>query len=174
MPEGFVSMAAWMRGPVAVDEQVVEAQPEFPTVACEDAPQNEPVAQEDDDMPEALLGDLCSDVRRFRAALADALDYSVAQLVRDIAVDVLGRELQLAPSDLAAIVARARRRFSHEEPVAIRVHPDDVSQLDVCDLRIVADAKLRRGDAILDLSTGTIDASLGVRLESLLQSHGAA
>src|ERR1700733_4355402 len=51
-----------------------------------------------------------SEIRRFHAALADALDFALEGLLRDVACDVLARELSLAPADVAAIAARALLR----------------------------------------------------------------
>ena len=116
------------------------------------------------------LDDACRAVRRFRAALADALDEAVAALLEDIAASVLARELRLAPADVAAIVARARERFAGEDPIAIRVHPDDRAAIADIGIAIVADPALRRGDATIVLKAGTIDASLGARLASVLRA----
>lgn len=111
-----------------------------------------------------------SEVRRFRAALADALDASVHDLLCDIAADVVARELRLRPAELRAIVLRARERFAAEEPVALRAHPDDCNDLCDGDVAVVPDPALRRGDVMLDVRSGTIDATLGARLESVLES----
>ena len=54
---------------------------------------------------DAALEEALADIRRFRAALADALDVRI-EVAADIAAGVLARELRLAPADLRAIVAR--------------------------------------------------------------------
>src|SRR5271165_4621420 len=46
--------------------------------------------------------------RRFRAAVADAVDVAVQQLLAEIAENVLARELELRPADIGAIVAKTR------------------------------------------------------------------
>jgi flagellar biosynthesis/type III secretory pathway protein FliH len=109
-----------------------------------------------------------SEIRRFRAAVADAFEYEVESLLRDVASDVLARELQLSPADVAAIVERARNRYAREGILAVRVHPCDAGALAHLDLDVLADPALRRGDVAIDLHSGTIDLSLGVRLAALL------
>ena len=87
----------------------------------------------------AGLEDAASEARRFRAALADALAFSLERLVRDIACDVLARELVLAPPDVAAIAARALERYLEDGPLQVRVHPDDRGACAALDLPVVAD-----------------------------------
>jgi len=124
-----------------------------------DSPRND----DEGEAIEALLGD----VRRVRAALADAVQAALADLLTDIAADVLGRELELQACDLDAIVGRALERYGDATLVHVRVHPDDASAIDQYPLR--PDPSLRRGDAIIEVHSGTIDARLGVRLDRVLQ-----
>jgi flagellar biosynthesis/type III secretory pathway protein FliH len=114
------------------------------------------------------IEDAAAEARRFRAALADALALSLERLVRDVACDVLARELLLAPLDVAAIAARALERYLDEGPLQLRVHPDDCDACASLDLRVVGDERLRSGDVVLDVRCGSIDASLGARLETVL------
>ena len=110
-------------------------------------------------LEEALL-----DIRRFRAALADALDLRVEHLLGEIAASVLARELRVAPADLRAIVAR-ELTLGGEPPVRIRAHPSECEALNGLGDAIVADPGLRRGDVAIDVRGGTIAATLGCRLE---------
>ena len=102
--------------------------------------------------------------RLFRARLADAFDAALARLLRELATDVLARELRMAPCDLAALVARL---CAHAPAVRVRVAPSDIS--DEFGLPCVADPALESGDAILEVDGGVIDARLGVRLALLLE-----
>lgn len=113
--------------------------------------------------------ELARDVRLFRARVIEAVEAAVETLVTDIAADVLGRELQLEPADIEAIVDRALQRFAAEEPLRVRVHAEDVDRVN-CGLPVVPDARLHRGDALIELRNGSIDASFGVRLSSLLNA----
>ncbi|HET9393697.1 MAG TPA: FliH/SctL family protein [Candidatus Rubrimentiphilum sp.] len=109
------------------------------------------------------------EVRLFMARVAEAVESATEMLRADIAAEIVGRELQLAPADLRSIVERTVRRYVLETPVRVRVHPDDLGAFDGT-VPAVADAQLRRGDAVLELRTGTIDASLGARLDAVLRA----
>jgi len=108
--------------------------------------------------------------RRFRAGLADAVDAAVARLLPEIARAVLARELRIDPADVAAIVAGALKRFAGEKALALRAHPADVDVLADLPVTIVADGELRRGDAVLELHSGTIDLRMDSRLHAILQA----
>jgi len=150
MSEAFVPLAAFLR-PVA-GEPVRETFPE----GCELAS----LAPEQEDALRAT--------RRFRAALADALDVAVPHLLRAIALDVLRRELQLRPADIAAIARDALQRLSGEEPIAIRAHPDDLSDLAAVEFKRISDISLSRGDIVIEVRSGTIDVRLEARLDDAL------
>jgi len=160
MPE-FIALAAWLHPPLLQLDALPE--PELPP--AEAAP--EPAAVDEDAIAEVL-----SRVRRFRAMLADALDRSLADLLRDICTEVVGRELYCAPADLQRIVQRALERAAPGEPLAVHVHPSQLELVQI-DLPVVGDDRLRTDDVRIELRSGTIDASLGVRIEQMLASYGA-
>ena len=110
MPEQFVALSEWLAPAVPVEAKAAPV----------DDRCTEPIEErcKTDAIEQAM-----SDVRRFRAALADALDAAVSVLLRDIASEVIARELQLAPCDLQAVIERARERYSLEEPITVRAHP---------------------------------------------------
>jgi flagellar biosynthesis/type III secretory pathway protein FliH len=109
--------------------------------------------------------------RRFSAALSDAVAAALDDVLRDIACDVLARELMLAPADIAAIARHALERYAGDTPLKLRVHPDDLSTVESLEVPAAVDPQLRRGDVTLDLRSGSIDASLHARLESLLSQR---
>lgn len=148
-PEGFRSLADLLRSrePPADDLESVQGREEI-------APPDEVEA--------------ARDVRLFRARIAEAVDSAVIVLCEDIAAEIVGRELQLAPAEIGAIVQRALKRYHSEGIARVRVHPDDASSMP-CEA-VVCDPGLRRGDAVLDVATGSIDVSLGVRLDSVLRA----
>ncbi len=163
MPERFISLANWL-APASCEPM----QPLDPsTIAAEQAQVTQNIPDEYGDAIAAAL----SEVRRFRAALADALDAAIGELAREIAIDIVGRELHCAPVELRAIVQQARKRYGFDEPIAIRAHPDDCEQLRSEAAPVVADARLRRGDVVIEVATGTIDATLGARLDRLLATR---
>jgi flagellar biosynthesis/type III secretory pathway protein FliH len=113
--------------------------------------------------------DAVRDARLFRARLADAFDESLAQVLRELAVSVLARELRLAPCALAAIV----RRVAERTPVVrLRLAPADASHCTPRDygFPVVEDSALDAGDAVLEVAGGAVDARLGVRLAGVLEA----
>ncbi len=154
MPEAdFVSLAEMLMR--SVDDSVISDAPPVPAEARDDGPSDERIA--------AAL----RDARLFGARLADAFDEASARLLRELAADVLGRELRLAPCDLARIV---RRVHAGAPVVGVRVATEDATGLG--DVPVVIDPSLRSGDAIVELSGGAIDARLGVRLAQVLEAFG--
>jgi len=89
-------------------------------------------------------GDRIGDVRR-----AEAFEAALRDLLREIAAEVLGRELALAPCDVDAVVARLCRRYA----------------LDPSRVRVATSG----GDVAIECDGGWIDASLGRRLEAVLE-----
>jgi flagellar biosynthesis/type III secretory pathway protein FliH len=159
MAETFVPLDLYLRPAPAESEPgaIAVASPELPPSSeAQPAPEYEAIAA----------------VRRFRAAVADAVDVTVAGLLRDIAATVLARELELEPADVRAIVAREMHRAT-EGVTCVRVHPEEAHALGGCDFAVVPDEALRRGDALLEVRAGTIDSSLGVRLAAVLDAFAA-
>ncbi len=161
--DSFTALDVWLRGeppspPIAPDEPAAS-----PPSEAFDAPIDDAVVA-----TEAAI----ADARRFRAAVADALDAAVAVLARDIAADILGRELMLAPPALAAIVREATARLP--EIVRVRVHPRDLAALRACGAPAFADAALRPGDAVVEVVDGMHDATLGARFGSVLAAWTVA
>lgn len=115
----------------------------------------------DDDVVSGAL----RDARLFRARLADAFDDAVARLVRDLAADVLARELRLAPVEIATLV---RRVLERAPVIRVRVAPADAGF--VRGVPVLADPALAPGDAIVELGRGELDARLGVRLAAVLEA----
>lgn len=158
VPAEFVSLADVLR-PRAAAKCSDVAEADVAPAIDEAAPRE--VTSEDGLHAEALR-----DARRFRAVLADALESALASLLREFACDVLARELLAAPCAMDALVARLVREHIGAGPLRVRVSPDD--QLTTCDFPVVRDAALQPGDAILECTSGSIDARLGVRLADIL------
>ena len=122
-----------------------------------------------DDVPPLRKDDVISgalrDARLFRARLADAFDDAVARLVRELATDVLARELRLAPVEIATLV---RRVLERAPVIRVRVAPADAGF--VRGVPVLADPALAPGDAIVELGRGELDARLGVRLAAVLEA----
>ena len=157
MPEAFISLASMLLASP-------EPAPQLPAEpAIEDPPQAVFPLTNDE------LEDALRDARLFRAQLREALDIAVETLLVDVAAEVLGRELALAPVDIISIVDRIVCGFVGEDPVRVRLHPDDVHNIESSDIEVRGDAALRRGDAVLEVRCGEIDASLGARLDGVIR-----
>jgi flagellar biosynthesis/type III secretory pathway protein FliH len=159
-PKAFRSLESMVRG--TVTPVVPEESEPAPVVPDEDA----------DVMDfgfEGPLEDVLCEVRLFRARLRELVDEALQTIIVDIAADVLGRELALSPSNIQRIVDSALERYTAEKPLRIRVHPRDAATL-VCGIPVEADPSLLSGDAILELKHGSVDATLGVRLQTILGS----
>ena len=163
MPEQFRSLASMLRQTAA--QEIVEEHL---------APPNSFEVLEVSAIPESdeLIDEqrtVLRDVRIFHARIAEAVEEAVETLVQDIAAQVLGRELELTRANIAAITERALERFAAEEPLRVRAHPNEVEHLD-CVVPVVADDALRLGDVVVELRTGTVDATLGARLDAVMRS----
>ncbi len=143
--------------------------------AAQSAPSDDISPCSSDVVPARELVDVLRDARVFRAHAADAFDEAAARLVRELAAQVLVRELRLAPCEIAELVARARERI----PVLrVRVSPHDARRMHdassgsvaLHDVSLIADEQLDDGDAILEVAGGSLDARLGVRLADVLEA----
>ena len=143
-------------------------------IEVEDVPADDPAAGAAQpgndgaaDALECATGDLLRDVRLFHARVHEAVETAAESLTAELALTVLGRELELRPADIRAIVRRILRRYAAEQPLRVRAHPDDAAGL-ACELPVTADESLRRGDAVVELRAGSLDASLTTRLDWVL------
>lgn len=154
-PDDFISLASQLR---AKDERETDAAPE---IAFDEEPEerDEPYAGEE--------RELLREVRLFRARIAEALEQTLRTLLCDIAAEVLARELELAPADIAALVRRVLERFAQEEPLRVRAHPEDAPHLN-CGVPVIEDARLPQGDVVIELHDGAVVSSLGMRLDAVL------
>jgi flagellar biosynthesis/type III secretory pathway protein FliH len=165
MSEVFVSLAAFLRPPPPAPPEYVPRDAETDGERYAEAACSDELAAEH----AAAIGA----VRRFRAGLADALDAAVQRAMERIASDVLARELQIAPVELAAIVAKARERLFDERVLAVRVHPTQRDALASLHLEAHLDERLAPGDVVLELRSGTIDLLLRTRLAIALAASDA-
>lgn len=131
----------------------------------------------------AALAALDAAVRGARSQTAPVLAEAQATLQRcalELATAVLGVELSDGPT--GAVAALARVAAADVEPVAIRLHPDDLRALGPDPqlpegARLVADPSLARGDAVADLPDGWLDARISSALErarTALETGGAS
>lgn len=158
-PENFRALASLLR-------------PAHAPEIAESGEEQEP-SEERDDPGEAFVAthadaEIIREIRLFHARVQEGVEDAVDALLTDIAAHVVARDLQIAPADLKKIVDRALERFFGEEPMRIRVSPNEAAALEI-GVPVVADDSLREGDAILELRTGCVEATLGVRLAAVLR-----
>lgn len=159
VPE-FVALADLLRAEAVPSRRPSTVTAEAPqTLQAEHRDDAPAVREHPDDVVAAIR-----DARLFRARLADAFDDALVWLLRELAADVLARELRLAPCDVAAIARRARECAPI---VRLRVAPADVARGEY-GLPVVPDPALHAGDAVFELDGGAFDARLGVRLAAVL------
>jgi flagellar biosynthesis/type III secretory pathway protein FliH len=154
--------------PLAVFLSPVRAEPIPPTPSTHHVPEDAAATRPDASETLTECASALGAVRRFRAALADALDVAVQQLLAQIAETVLARELKLGPADIGVIAAKARERFMNEKIVAVRIHPRDRDALGKLEIDAVLDETLSPGDIVAELRSGTIDLRLQTRLNAAL------
>lgn len=164
-PERFRSLAATLLASraVCIDEPPIEIADEAVRVLAD------PVESPYDDERATEEFEIVRELRLFRARVVEGVEAVVETIVQDIATGVLGRELQLAPVDIAHVIEKALQRYFSDEPVRVRVHPDEAASIS-CAVPVAADERLRAGDAVIELRCGSVDATLGVRLASVLRA----
>lgn len=158
-PESFRSLAGMLAG-CEMPEEIAAPEEDGPvpeTMECEERAESEA----------AILRDL----RLFHARIAEGVEAAIDTLLADIAADVLARELQIAPADIEVIVERALQRYAQEQPLRVRLSPCQAGRI-ACSVPVVADERLREGDAVVELRDGSVNASLGVRLACVLERAG--
>jgi hypothetical protein len=169
VPAEFVALADLLRAPSSrAAEEAARRAASAPVECAAPERKTEPL----DTAPQQIAGEIVREARLFRARVADAFDDAAARLLRELASDVLARELRLAPCDLAELVRRARDRMP---VVRVRLAPCDVARVAGASSRgngvaIVEDSALAAGDAIVELVGGAFDARLGVRLATVLEA----
>ncbi len=137
-----------------------------PLVAA--APDATPVAGGD---PPAEA-ELASDVRLFRARLADMLEAHSRRLLPELLRRVVGRERAAAPCDVARLAGELLAAHAARGPLRVRVAPGDARSLRL-DLPVLADPALAPGDVAIDVRDGTVDASYVARLAAFLEALAA-
>ena len=101
-------------------------------------------------------------------AAREAFARAAARLLRELANDVLARELLLAPADVAALVGRAVAAFAEHAPVGIAVSGFDADRVRA-PLPVRVDPRLGAGDLVVDVRDGAFESSFTFRLEDALE-----
>lgn len=112
-------------------------------------------------------------------ALDDVVADELTALALEIAREVLRQSLAVAPEAVVTVVREALGHLPHQH-ANIYLHPEDASlvrtyagdQLGHAGHRIHEDAKLKRGDVILEASGAHVDGTLATRWRRVIESLG--
>lgn len=105
---------------------------------------------------------------RILPVLADA-EQVLAVSAMELAEAVVGHELSTGDLSARSALARALAAVPPTRLTSIRLNPDDLAALDLesrdrAAVSLVADAALKRGDAIATVPDGIVDARIGTAL----------
>lgn len=104
---------------------------------------------------------------------------SLLKLAVRIAEKLIGEELRIAPDAITGIVGEALRSVRRARSLAIEVHPADIPALQerlpalrtaaraACEIEVIPNASLSRGDCVVETEIGIIDARLETQLENI-------
>jgi flagellar assembly protein FliH len=121
---------------------------------------------------------IASTVEQFRGAkeryFVD-VEQEVVKLALAIAARVLHREAQIDPLLLAGVVRVAMEKMADRSGVVVRVAGEDVAAwegafhaMEAAERpRVVADARLTRGECVLETTMGTVELGVKVQLEEI-------
>ena len=109
--------------------------------------------------------------------LADA-DAALAAAALELAEAILEHELADGESSARAAIARALSAADPESTLAVRLSPVDLAVVTAnglapSTLRLVADSTLERGDAVVDVADGRVDARISSALQRARAEIGA-
>jgi flagellar biosynthesis/type III secretory pathway protein FliH len=119
-----------------------------------------------------------AEVRAHEARWHGDLEAHVAALAVAVARHVVGREIAGDDGLVVALVARAVAEFPAAQPLAARVHPDDVAALKAAwaatpraaELRWVPDAGVVRGGALVEGRERIVDGRVDMALERVYRA----
>ena len=115
------------------------------------------------------LARAASDFRARQAPALQSVDASIAAAAIELAEAIVGHELSTADGSARAALDRASVEAVPAGSI-VRLHPQDVAVI-VAEggaqpgLELVADYSLERGDAVVDLAHGTLDARVSGSLQ---------
>jgi flagellar biosynthesis/type III secretory pathway protein FliH len=119
----------------------------------------------------AALDAALEQLRTHEARWLGALESNVTALAMAAARHVIGREVAADPGALHGVLARALSDFPADEPLTVRVSPEDVSIVADAsvkhDVRWMADPMIVRGGCIVEGRERIVDGRVDTALERL-------
>jgi flagellar biosynthesis/type III secretory pathway protein FliH len=122
----------------------------------------------------AALGQAVEGIRAHEARWLANLEENVAALAVVVARHIVQREVVADPSQLRTLVDGALAQFPADQPVTVRVHPEELQAVRTLqgeaggplpELRWVADAAVGRGGCLVEGRERILDGRLDVALE---------
>lgn len=115
------------------------------------------------------LAEAAAQLRSRELPLLEEVDRALAEAAIELADVIVGHELSDVDTAARSAVRRALAQAGQEPATAVRLHPADLEVIRVsggafADLPLRPDPSLARGDAIVELSHGMIDARIGSTL----------
>jgi type III secretion protein L len=122
---------------------------------------------------------LLAEARALREKLIRETEPQLIKLALKVAVKIIGHELEHNKDEIAQIVGNALDTVRQQRDIIVRVHPDDLKNLEAAKPQLIArlgrakdidlrgDRNIKRGGCIIDTEIGTIDAQLDTQLEQI-------
>ncbi len=185
-PGALVPPAAAFRPepiPEEPEEPAPATEPAVPPASITSPPEEPGVS------PSDALDPISTAVEALRltsARLAEQARSDVLELAFVIAKRILESELQASPEPLFALVRSAIRRLGEARQIRVRLSPLDAAAVEealaqqelpdllVAQVKVVADPGLERGDCVVESELGRVDGRLDVRLSELKRAIGPA
>lgn len=111
--------------------------------------------------------------------VADA-EAHLPDLAIEIARNVLMQEIEAGRHDIEPIVRRALRSAPANREVVVRLHPEDLAQMEkaqaadsaapAANVRLVADSGVGRAECVVETAEGTVEARIEDELEQVKQA----
>jgi hypothetical protein len=149
--ERFVSLAAIVRGNAVTPARQSAAEPASVVSGVLDF----------------AHADIVASLGLMRLAALEACERAVERATRSFAVELLARELLLAPADIEAIVKSALASFARHEPIEIVISASDAERVRA-PLPTRIDPALVAGDLVVIVRDGALESTFGFRLEDAL------
>lgn len=119
-----------------------------------------------------------TDAYEKRERISFEIEQDLIKLSIKLAEKIIGREIQMEKATIADIVSTALRHVRQQERLIVRVNPNDFSQIEGFETKIVnsgraqfldfdPDPKVESGGCIIESEVGTVDARLQTQLKIL-------
>lgn len=128
------------------------------------------------------LGEALEDVRLHQARWTANAEENLAVLAVAVARQLIAREVACEPSIIVELVQRALAQFPLDQPVTIRLHPDDAGTCNELlqpaegnrfhEIRWAADAQIQRGGCMVEGRERIIDGRVDTALERIYRAVG--